>query len=91
MIVTANSILGDRRATRIDGPLGRVTRGSGGIGKRPLVTRVDHARPVHPINEYAFEAALVWIAYHIGVRLVDGAYIMAGRTLGRYIQMEGMR
>lgn len=51
---------------------------------------VYHARPIHPTNVYSMQAALVFIAYHFGIRLFDSVDAYARRLLGAYI-MEEMR
>lgn len=57
-------------------------RRSLGTGNPPLVAYIYHAHPVHPVNAFAFEASLIYIAYHYGIRLFDGVDAYARRLLG---------
>lgn len=69
---------------------GEPRRGSPGTGSRTLV-RADHAHPVIPQNDHAFQAALNYIAYHYGIvlsSLDDMLDRYAGRLLGHYLVGE---
>lgn len=52
-------------------------------------SHVYHAHPAHPLNAFAFEASLIYIAYHYGIRLFDGVDAYARRLLG-YSVADGL-